>query len=279
MGPALLGLLWYFPAIVVLSFIALRIFDTDNRYHPRRFIENFSYMRGHAIMLFLILSAIKVADIINKTFSPGRDFTGTLYGIEGNAHIVWIQSSIQNSFFIHLASIFYVLVFIWMIMFTAFFLVATNRRNSFRILTYALVLNYCVMIPFYLFFNVTVASMYPPGTSVQPLLYSNDMYRGLVLMISGFHDCFPSGHISVSVIIVLLLFLKTSAKRFAYAALAMTILTAFVIIYLGIHWMLDIAAGIILGYAAFAGAQWTPLTRGLDSIAGKLKKILPRILY
>jgi len=275
MSSLLLGLSWYLPALVILSAIGLYLFDTEKRFQSQDIIGNILRMRGHLLTLISILLIISIINQVNNAFELGGEYTHLIYEFEGNTHIVWLQNSFQNDLFRHAISIFYILVFMWLLVFTTFFCVATNRKDVLRLFAHSLVLNYMVLLPFYVLFNVTVTSMYPANTPVQALLYDNDMYRSMIMMVGGFTDCFPSGHISVTVITTLVLFRKRNLRRFAYASLAIATLTGFAILYLGIHWFTDIIAGMLVGFSAFTIAQKPSVSKRLDRMTAWLERSIP----
>ena len=266
------GLLWYVPAFAALSILGLYLFDAEKKIRFGDISQNLWDSRAYLIVMALIILLVKLENTIQDVAVLSKDYTHIIYGIEGNAHIVWIQNSVQSSLFIHAVSVFYVLFFMWLMVFTAIFFIAISRKDLLRLYIYGLLLNYFVLVFFYLFFNVTVTSMYPPETAVQPLLYRNDMYRSIVLLVGGFDDCFPSGHISVSTMITLILLFRSGFRGFGYAALATTAFTGFVILFLGIHWALDIAGGVLLGTFAYIGAQWPPISRRMDRLMIWLEK-------
>lgn len=266
MNPTLLGLLWYFPAVLLLTAIGFYVFDKEKRFGPKNAIKGVIECRGYLAVMALVFLAIKAENILQDMNVWPNDYTHLIYNIEGNGIIVWLQGLTQHPAFLHPVSIFYVLFFMWLILFSATFFITTRRKKLVRRLVYSIALNYAILVPLYLFFNVSVSCYYPENTAVQPLLYQNDMYHGIVLLVDRLNDNFPSGHISVSVSITLLLFLKTKMRDFAWFALMTTIATGFVILYLGIHWITDIAFGVLLGYWAYWAGGYPPIAKRLDKM-------------
>ena len=71
--------------------------------------------------------------------------------------------------------------------------------------------------------------------------------------ISGLDNCFPSFHVSLTVVIVTLAFLYR--LRFRWVALWIGALIVLSTAVLGIHWMTDIVAGLATGALAVALAR------------------------
>jgi len=125
-----------------------------------------------------------------------------------------------------------------------------NRDNVLvKRLFYAFTLNYLLALPFYLFFPVREAWFHNPEIkllieSVYPAYHTQ--YR----LMSGLDNCFPSLHTSVSLTMALL---AVASGRRAWAWVAGTIasLTVFSTLYLGIHWVSDVAAGAGLAVTSF----------------------------
>ncbi|MBT93991.1 MAG: hypothetical protein CMA60_04090 [Euryarchaeota archaeon] len=111
---------------------------------------------------------------------------------------------------------------------------------------------YLLAIPFYLFFNVRVTGFYIED--MDAIAYTlNPEIEDWFRRIDAFTNCMPSLHIAVP-FAIWLTFRKHDHdgrwNRFQNMTLGYIILTAFAIIYLGIHWFVDIIGGMIL--ATFA---------------------------
>jgi membrane-associated phospholipid phosphatase len=94
------------------------------------------------------------------------------------------------------------------------------------------------------------------------MLLSDRWSSGLIELlrpISGLDNCFPSTHVSFTVVIILVGYLFRVRLRHTILALGMTtILSTFV---LGIHWLPDILAGVAVAFLSVALARrMTPLT-------------------
>ena len=118
---------------------------------------------------------------------------------------------------------------------------------------------YILAVPFYLFFNVRVTGDTIPG--METLAYTltpeiADWFR----RIDPFTNGMPSLHIGIPFAVWLCLTRFDDDRRwnrYRYTVFAYTLLTAFTIIYLGIHWFLDIIGGMLIAGAAVSMADRT----------------------
>ena len=132
---------------------------------------------------------------------------------------------------------------------------ALARRRDispFRVFCLAVAVAYAVSLPFFLFLPVPERWAYPLSEAV---LLSDQWTSKLIEAIrpiSGLDNCFPSFHVSLTVITVLAAYLFAVRLRTVVLALGATVvLSTFV---LGIHWIPDMAAGLAVGVLSVAVA-------------------------
>ncbi|MCD6461147.1 MAG: inositol phosphorylceramide synthase [Thermoplasmata archaeon] len=288
MNPTMLGLLWYMPSLLGLmtlgAYLAWRKTGGGRggkealREMGDRFRESLAWTPGYISLLVLVMAGIKAENIIQDHVTLSPDYTPLIYSIEGNGHIIFLQNYFGGGMFLHGISVFYLLFFIYLIVIVPLILMLWQDRETMRFFTYGMVLQYLVLIPAYLFFNVSVTSMYPPDTQVKALLYDNQMYLGLVHLVDRLNDCFPSGHISVTLFITLVAYRKIGDRWLTVFSLLVFLLTAFSILYLGIHWVMDIIGGVALGLWAYLFVEKDILTGPLDRFADKVNTLAGRLI-
>jgi membrane-associated phospholipid phosphatase len=131
--------------------------------------------------------------------------------------------------------------------------------HGYRVLCLSIAADYLLSLGFFLFFPVPERWAFPDSGA---MLLSDRWSSGLIEMlrpISGVDNCFPSTHVSFTVVIILVGYLFRVRMRHTVLALGTTtILSTFV---LGIHWLPDIVAGVAVAFLSVALARRvTPLT-------------------
>ena len=136
---------------------------------------------------------------------------------------------------------------------TGWALARNPGREPFRIFALAVTVDYAISLPFFLFFPVPERWAYPESGAI--LL--SDLWAPRLIEIfrpiSGLDNCFPSFHVSLTVVMVALAFLYR--LRYRWSALWIGLLITLSTAVLGIHWLTDIVAGLATGILAVAGAR------------------------
>ncbi|MFD0694077.1 phosphatase PAP2 family protein [Paenibacillus sp. GCM10027628] len=201
----------------------------------------------HFLALMTILFFNKVEMWVEKKIDFKADFTGSIYRIEGN-FVASIQHFFHQDILTFVSSYFYVVVFPAIMIASIGLYTYQKNHKLFYAICYALMFNYMIAIPFYLFFPVNEVWSFHPNVKLLILdvfpTFEKD-YRPL----SGLDNCFPSLHtsISVSMAVIAVKSRNTFWKIFVPCSAAFIIFTIF---YLGIHWLSDMCAGIVLGVVA-----------------------------
>ena len=114
---------------------------------------------------------------------------------------------------------------------------------------------YALAVPYYLFFNVEVTSSWIPN--MEALLYHDGWYSSFYASHDPLDNAVPSLHVAIPFGILYLNYLHVKEKGIKitqwrhwpyhlFVAIN-TLLFMFTILYLGIHWFIDIPLGIIIG--------------------------------
>ncbi|MHA0858369.1 phosphatase PAP2 family protein [Paenibacillus sp. CMAA1364] len=223
--------------------------------NPFLVIKEFVQSLRNSRTFLLLFVSVACILIINKyelkfenSLNYDMDFTPFIYGIEGD----FVQS-IQE-FFYHPA-LTPILVFFYVIVFQSLLIASIgvylmDRNKVFVYATFfAIMINYAVAIPFYIFVPVNEAWSYPPSGVVFHMLDVFPSFEEEYRPLSGLNNCFPSLHTSISVTICYLGF-RSGNVRWKFITGISSVIIVFSIFYLGIHWVIDMIAGSMLGITA-----------------------------
>ncbi|RKN83894.1 inositol phosphorylceramide synthase [Paenibacillus ginsengarvi] len=219
--------------------------------------------RLHLLGCVVILFFNKIEITLENNMKHHNDFTPFIYGLEGN-FVAIFQKLFENGVLTSVLTFFYVVIFPCLMIASLAIYTFQKDFKLFYTVCYALMINYMIAIPFYLFFPVTEVHAFNPNVRFLMLdafpTFEND-YRPL----SDLDNCFPSLHTSISVTMAMIALRCKNGfwKRFAPISAAVIIFSIF---YLGVHWLTDMAGGMLLGL--FASRLALRLAEGRTIFAG-----------
>lgn len=251
--------------------------------------HGFNHTLGYLVVLVIIFVMVEIMKVISDfIIIPSIDFTSYVHAFEGNITRD-IQHALKNRYFTYVMIASYIFLYTYIVIFTPFLFMMRDERDVIRRYTLAFLFNYAVLIPIYLFISVWVTSyhqvtilyhitpVYPSELSpTQPLLYENENFFRLVMMISSLDNCFPSGHTSVAVIVFLTAWRWTKLRAFQSFSTFSAVLIVLSALYLGIHWMIDIFAGIVLGILAVWLAEQKRVMNRYVGLVERLNARMPK---
>jgi membrane-associated phospholipid phosphatase len=176
-------------------------------------------------------------------------YTNWIFSISGNAIRV-LQDRLDYQIIVDFSIIVYVWVFTFILYFTPIMLLSLDDRVTIRRYSVAMLFNYLVLIPFYIFFPVTVTGFYSES-GLTPLLYINTNWGRVVTSVDPLNNDFPSGHVSIVLTTLLVLMSAGWARRgYVYFLAASVVGIVFAVLFLGVHWLVDVFAGMVLAVGA-----------------------------
>jgi membrane-associated phospholipid phosphatase len=206
-----------------------------------------------ALIFFLCLLSILLINkyelMLERAMGIDYDLTKHVSGWEGS-WIAALQSALPYSAVIAVSAFFYLVMFQSTMLASVAVYAQRNQMKLFYSFCAAVLANYIIAVPFYLFVPVNEVWFANPHVK---LLMANafpafeQSYRAM----SGINNCFPSLHTSVSVTIALIAS-RSGNRRWAAIAWTNAVLIIFSIFFLGIHWFTDMAAGVGLAFLASA---------------------------
>lgn len=229
---------------------------------------------------FALLIAVLIANSLTRRTAQqlswliGFEITDQIYRLEG-MFVAWLQTFQTTELTVYFSAI-YVYGYVFLLVFPLIAYLALSKQRPLHEVTIAYTANYAIGLFCYLLFvaygprNLDVA---------QQLMYN--VYPSSRLLTSAVNtntNVFPSLHTSLSVTVLLFAW-RTREAYPRWLAIAAVISTSVVIstMYLGIHWLTDVVAGIGLAAVSYwlgvRGAdRWRELaTSATPRIAGALR--------
>jgi len=238
-------------AIVATTFVLLLVSMRNNPLlvagsFVQEIFTNRKYLFHFAAMI-AILVFNKIEQMIEDSMTYQTDFTSAVHRLEGDI-VPFIQHYFQNDILTYISTFFYVVIFPTLMVVSIGLYTYRKQYTLFYSICYALMFNYMIAIPFYLFFPVNEVWSYHPDvqllmTNVFPTFETD--YRPL----SGLDNCFPSLHTSISVSMAVIA-MKSNNKFWRWFTLISAVFIIFSIFYLGVHWLTDMGGGLVLGIFA-----------------------------
>ena len=204
----------------------------------------------HLLLAISIYNAKDFLDQIDRIFMArsGIDMTPYIYAIEGDL-VVWVKETFRADWLDSVMTHFYISGFMFITYSSIFYVAYFDDRWMADRIALCIAWVYILAVPFYLFFNVRVTGFYIED--MDAIAYTlNPEIETWFRRIDPFTNCMPSLHIAVP-FSIWLTFRKHDNdgrwKRFQNMTLIYILLTAFSIVYLGIHWFSDIIGGMMIG--------------------------------
>jgi membrane-associated phospholipid phosphatase len=187
-------------------------------------------------------------------WTVGLNITHTLYTIEG--HLVAYVQGFATTELTWVLSIVYVFGYVFLLVFPLVAYLFLDDLRPLRVTTLAYAINYLVGLVCYTVFIAYGPRNYMPG-EVEGLMY--DVWpeiETLTTHINANTNVFPSLHVSLSITIALLAWLtRDSYPRWLYVSAPLALAVAFSTMYLGLHWGVDVVAGVLLAVGSVAVAS------------------------
>jgi membrane-associated phospholipid phosphatase len=225
-----------------------------------------SKYRWHFMMLggLFLLKTLIMSFETTVEGSFGYDATGLIHTIEGDA-VLAVQTAFLNEAMTIAMGVVYIGSFLFVYVFSILLFSYANKFKTVSQLMFMNLVLLVISIPFYFFLIVYVTSWplvnEPNATAVVPgmeaLLYNyNDQVHGFFVSYDTFNNSFPSMHIGYpAAILILLVRNQPGFKGYKMFLGVIIFLTALSIVYLGIHWLVDILGGIVVAFAAVLLAE------------------------
>ena len=217
------------------------------------FIDMFRRYWAHMIVVFSVYLWKDLLDGMDRVLmaSTKLDMTPYVYAIEGDI-VLWVQQELRNAALDQMLTHFYVMGFMTATFASFLYPIYFDDRHMADRVSLSMFWVYIIAIPFFLFFNVGVTGDHIPA--MQTIAYDlTPEIHNWFTRIDPFSNGMPSLHIGLPFAIWLTMQRWDEDGRwvnYRNFLIAFMLVTAFSIIYLGIHWIVDIIGGMAVAILA-----------------------------
>jgi len=217
------------------------------------FIDMFRRYWAHMIVVFSVYLWKDLLDGLDRVLMANTqlDMTFLVYAIEGDISL-WIQESFRSDFLDTALTHFYVMGFMIATFSSFVYPIYFDDRHMADRVSLSMFWVYLIAVPFYLFMNVRVTGDYIQGMETIAYDLTPEIHNWFN-RIDPFTNGMPSLHIGLPFAIWLSMHRWDQDGRWAkyrIFLISFIALTAFSIVYLGIHWVVDIIGGIAVAILA-----------------------------
>ena len=217
------------------------------------FIDMFRRYWAHMIVVFSVYLWKDVLDGLDRVLMANTqlDMTPLVYAVEGDI-VLWIQEGMRNDFLDVSLTHFYVMGFMTATFASFVYPIYFDDRHMADRVSLSMFWVYILAIPFYLFLNVRVSGDYIPAMETIAYDLTPEIHNWFN-RIDPFTNGMPSLHIGLPFAIWLSMYRWDEDgrwRRYRIFLALFLMLTAFSILYLGIHWIVDIIGGMVIAIMA-----------------------------
>lgn len=235
---------------LILLIIALKFF------FPKEFFEGknldfLQILKKHLLPLSIIgivviihMLEVNLIDTIVTNW-VGYDYANTIQSIEGN--IVFWFSQHWTPALLYFFAIMYIAVYPFTLWFAPTYFLLLDQKKAIKSLAYGLLIIYLIALPFYLFMPITnVYKFYGAESALNTAIPSVENF---FYSTTTSNNCLPSLHTAMTIIVAYSISL-TGNKKFTYFGYFCMICVIISVMYLSIHWIMDVISGALLAIGA-----------------------------
>ena len=215
------------------------------------------------LLAVLLVNSVARDVIPELSWIVGVNVTGYIHSLERN--FIAVVQSFQTPWLTAYFSFVYVYGYVFLLVFPFVAYGVLEDQLSFRTLVATYIVNYAAgLVCYTLFIAYGPRNLMPE--QVQPLLYANyPEFKLLTTKVNSNTNVFPSLHTSLSVTVALLAWRsRDTYPRWCTLATLLALSVVVATMYLGIHWLIDVLAGVPLALLSVFLAR-TYLTRFGDA--------------
>lgn len=171
----------------------------------------------------------------------GHDFVKNIQSIEGD--IAYWFSQYWTPVLVYFFVLIYIAVYPFTLWFSVFYFIIIENKKAIKTLAYGLLIIYIIALPFYLFLPITnVYTYYNINSALDQVIPSVETF---FYSTTTENNCLPSLHTAMTILIAYSVSL-TNNKKFTYFAYLVMVAVIISVVYLSIHWIIDVITGAIL---------------------------------
>ncbi|MBR40726.1 MAG: hypothetical protein CMA89_02415 [Euryarchaeota archaeon] len=217
------------------------------------FIDMFRRYWAHMVVVFSVYLWKDLLDGLDRVLMANTqlDMTFLVYAIEGDS-VMWVQEGLRSEFLDVFMTHFYVMGFMTATFASFVYPIYFDDRHMADRVSLSMFWVYILAIPFYLFLNVKVTGNYVGGMETIAYDLTPEIHNWFN-RIDPFTNGMPSLHIGLPFAIWLSMHRWDEDGRwgkFRIFLIFFIALTSVSIVYLGIHWFVDIIGGMIIAILA-----------------------------
>lgn len=230
-------------ALYFLLFVSAECRKRKRGYTVRQLINGYwPYMLAAAAVYGLVQVQFPIRQHLHLLVN--YDCTAYIEHLEGG--MVAGFQSVATPTLTYLMTFVYIVFFSSIVVFTFIILAYTEQTSELKRFSLVYILNYLIAFPFYLLFPVTVTGYALPN--VQPLMYElHPTIYSAITMVDPLDNCFPSLHVALTFSTFLIIY-GTNLRRYKVFMTFAFPTVVFATLYLGVHWITDIIAGMALSF-------------------------------
>jgi membrane-associated phospholipid phosphatase len=231
--------------LFVTFILPKNVWKTPRAEYKKILSYHFIYLGIVGVVVAIHLFEVNVLDSVATSF-VGTDFAPALHAVEDSV-VYWFTqhwTPVLVYFFVFIYIVFYPFT-LW---FSLLYFLLTDQKRSMKTFAFGFVLIYAFALPFYLFLPITNVYTYFGSTSAL-----NTVIPGVEQFFYATttnNNSFPSLHVAMAFLIANTVSL-TNNKRFTYLAYFSALCVLCSVLYLGIHWIIDVIGGILISFGAF----------------------------
>lgn len=270
----------YSVTMAVGVFVGLLIFVGWRDIWIRKTLVSLRYNWVYVLIIAFLPLFIQAQDLLEDALWDPEDasnevvYTNLIFSLSGSA-IRLLQDRLDYTILTEFFMAIYAWLFTFLLYFAPVLLLVKDDRATMRVYAIAMMFNYLILIPFYLFFPVSVTGSHPESGAT-PLLYIDTHWGRMVTSVDPLNNDFPSGHVSLAVTTFLVFYFASQDYRRLYYFLAVTVvLVVFSVLYLGVHWPADVFGGVLVAVVAVVAAGNERIQMAIDRYVQALTRKLP----